>query len=144
MEGLKKILSEFPYSYKITLRWGEMDAAGHINNVSYLRWTETVRVEFFKELGINTQFAGDTTGLILAWQDIKYIFPMLYPDEAHITMQVLEINEDHFISEQRIFSKKLERIIAISKTKTTSYNYHALKKVPLTLEMKEKLRKFLK
>jgi acyl-CoA thioester hydrolase len=34
----------------IPVAWGEMDAMGHINNIIYFRYFETVRIEYFNRL----------------------------------------------------------------------------------------------
>ena len=42
----------------IPIRWGDMDAMGHVNNTVYFRYMETARLEWLYEVG----FAGDTHG----------------------------------------------------------------------------------
>jgi acyl-CoA thioester hydrolase len=37
---------------RMTMRWGEMDALGHMNNVSYFRYFEEVRIAWFESLKI--------------------------------------------------------------------------------------------
>ena len=32
------------------IRWGDMDAMGHVNNASYFRYMESVRIDWFKEI----------------------------------------------------------------------------------------------
>lgn len=35
----------------IPIRWGDMDAMGHVNNTVYFRYLETVRIAWFGSLG---------------------------------------------------------------------------------------------
>ncbi len=37
------------------IRWGDMDAFGHVNNTVYFRYMEQVRISWFEQVGI----AGD-------------------------------------------------------------------------------------
>ncbi|MFT5386550.1 MAG: acyl-CoA thioester hydrolase, partial [Saprospiraceae bacterium] len=46
---MKELLKEFPAITEIKVRWGEMDAANHVNNVMYFRWAETARFEYFEK-----------------------------------------------------------------------------------------------
>ena len=51
MGSAKKALAEFPVKTKITVKWGEMDAAGHVNNLVHLRWFEHARIVYLDQLG---------------------------------------------------------------------------------------------
>jgi len=35
----------------IPIRWGDMDAMGHVNNASYFRYLETLRIAWFESIG---------------------------------------------------------------------------------------------
>ena len=37
---------------RFPVRWGDMDAMGHVNNAVYLRYFETVRIEWMQSLGM--------------------------------------------------------------------------------------------
>ena len=43
----KKLVHEM----SIPIRWGDMDAMGHVNNTSYFRYFETVRIEWMHSIG---------------------------------------------------------------------------------------------
>jgi acyl-CoA thioester hydrolase len=46
------------YSQRFPIRWGDMDAMGHVNNAMYFRYLETVRIDWFRALN----FAPDPSG----------------------------------------------------------------------------------
>src|SRR5262249_44704242 len=48
---------------RVPMRWGEMDALGHMNNVSYFRFFEQARISWFESLGID--YSAGTEGPIL-------------------------------------------------------------------------------
>ena len=35
----------------IPIRWGDMDAMGHVNNANYFRYLETLRIDWFRSIG---------------------------------------------------------------------------------------------
>ena len=39
------------YEMQIPIRWGDMDAMGHVNNTVYFRYLEIIRVEWLDTLG---------------------------------------------------------------------------------------------
>ena len=44
---VKKLVHEMV----MPIRWGDMDAMGHLNNASYMRFMETIRIEWFTRIG---------------------------------------------------------------------------------------------
>ncbi len=119
------IIQEYP------VHWGDMDAAKHVNNLVYLNWGESARIYYFGQMGMDTSFESKEAGPILGWQDCKYIFPMTFPDTAVVGIRTIEILEDRFMMEAAIFSKRHQRIAAISKQSIIPYSYATLKKVPM-------------
>ena len=67
----------------MTMRWGEMDALGHMNNVAYLRYFEEVRIAWFKSLELDYRVGNE--GPILGTITCKYIKPAVYPVEFEIS-----------------------------------------------------------
>ena len=123
-------IQQFPIRIDIPVQWGDMDAANHVNNLNYLRWTESSRIEFFRKFDIGVACQKGIAP-ILAWQDCKYIFPLTFPDTAIIVSGVNEIGQDHFILESRVYSAVHERIAVISMQKMVAYDYQLLKKIEL-------------
>jgi acyl-CoA thioester hydrolase len=39
------------YEMDMAIRWGDMDAMGHLNNTSYFRYLETIRIDWLVSLG---------------------------------------------------------------------------------------------
>jgi acyl-ACP thioesterase len=37
-----------PCYFDFEVQWGEMDALQHVNNVVYVRWGETARIDYFR------------------------------------------------------------------------------------------------
>lgn len=123
-------LESFQVQVEVPVQWGDMDAAGHVNNVTYLRWCESARIAYFEKVDIDLSFS-DGVGPILGWQDCKYIFPMTYPDQALVGIKVEEIREDRFLMLAHIYSQKYERLAIISKQAIVPYDYGKLAKAPI-------------
>ncbi|MFV0680026.1 acyl-CoA thioesterase [Ottowia sp.] len=43
----------------LPIRWGDMDAMGHVNNASYFRYMETVRIDWLMSIGFQANPAGE-------------------------------------------------------------------------------------
>jgi len=137
---MQEELKKYPVIVKIPTQWGNMDAAAHVNNLIYLRWSESGRIVYFEKMGMDTSFSSGEAGPILGWQDCKYIFPMTYPDTAIIGTRTVEVNTNFLLMETSIFSEKHQRIAAISQQKIIPYSYKKLKRI----EMPETWQKAIK
>ncbi len=68
------------------MRWGEMDALGHMNNVAYFRYFEQARISWFDSLKID--YRPGSEGPILGTISCKYLKPAIYPVEFELTTWV--------------------------------------------------------
>jgi len=107
-------IEDFKVVTTINVQWGEMDAFRHVNNVAYVRWGETARIDFFIKIGlINSIPEKSGYAPILGFQSVKYIIPLEYPDIIKIGTRVEEIREDRIIFRSYYFSGKQDRLAAI-------------------------------
>lgn len=68
---------------RVPMRWGEMDALGHMNNVSYFRYFEQARISWFDSLQID--YRPGSEGPILGSISCRYLKPAVYPVEFELT-----------------------------------------------------------
>lgn len=62
---------------EVEVRWSDMDAYGHVNNVQYLRYLEEARVYAFHEwFGQERSLLED--GVLVARSEIDYLAPMTF------------------------------------------------------------------
>ena len=66
-----------PYRTEVPLRWSDMDAYGHVNNVQYLRLLEDARVIGFREWFGEERSLLDT-GVIVSRHEIEYVAPLTH------------------------------------------------------------------
>jgi acyl-CoA thioester hydrolase len=138
---MKELLKEFPIITEIKVRWSEMDAAIHVNNVLYFRWAESARFEYFEEMNIPVVPDGKGIGFILGWQDCKYILPVVYPDTIFIGTRTKSFEKDRFYMESHFFSKKYQQLVAISQHRIVCYDYGARCKVNVPEDIKKVILK---
>lgn len=72
------------------MRWSDMDAYGHVNNVQYLRFFEDARIEAF---AAHEAGAGDksllSTGILVVRHEIEYLKPLKWrPEPVHIDLWI--------------------------------------------------------
>ncbi|TXB62666.1 acyl-CoA thioesterase [Phaeodactylibacter luteus] len=132
----------FPVQAQIEVQWGEMDAAGHVNNVVYLKWFEHARVAYLSHLSYPIVLEGTgLPGVILAKQDCKYLFPVIYPDTIDLGIQVTELSEDRFAMHCRMFSQRHQRLVAIANAVMVTYDYRQGSKAPVPGLLREGIQR---
>ncbi|MBT0956966.1 acyl-CoA thioesterase [Alphaproteobacteria bacterium KMM 3653] len=57
------------------VRFGEIDALGHVNHTVYLQWFEALRVEYLMDYGVS-QFTGNDMQIVLKSVGAQYHAPM--------------------------------------------------------------------
>jgi acyl-CoA thioester hydrolase len=80
---------------RVPMRWGEMDALGHMNNVSYFRYFEQARISWFDSLKID--YSPDSEGPILGTITCKFVRPAIYPADLEITTYVGKAGRSSFM-----------------------------------------------
>jgi acyl-CoA thioester hydrolase len=68
------------------IRWGDMDAMGHVNNTIYLRYMETARIQLMGDSGFMTNPTGE--GFVIANIFCNFIRQLEYPGEVQIKSYV--------------------------------------------------------
>ncbi|MCP9207408.1 acyl-CoA thioesterase [Streptomyces sp. NEAU-Y11] len=64
--------------YSCPLRWSDMDAFGHVNNVVYLRYLEEARVDFMWRLAPGDGSTAFTGGVVVSRHEIDYLKPLVH------------------------------------------------------------------
>ena len=77
------------FTLDIPLRWGDMDAMGHLNNTLYFRLLEEARIQWLSSLALPTH--GATQGPILAHIACDFLRPMMYPNTTRVIQTVTKL-----------------------------------------------------
>ena len=70
---------------KIPVRWGDMDAMGHVNNTVYFRFMEQTRISWFEALMPRGEAWG-TTGIVIVNASCNFRKPINYPATVEVKM----------------------------------------------------------
>jgi acyl-CoA thioester hydrolase len=68
---------------RIAIRWGDMDAMGHVNNTVYFRYMEQARISWFDAL-VPEEEAWSSTGLVIANASCNFKRPINYPGTVEV------------------------------------------------------------
>ena len=68
------------------IRWGDMDAMGHVNNTQYFRYMETIRIDFFRSINCVPDPLGQGPVIVNAF--CNFYKQLEYPGDMLIKMYV--------------------------------------------------------
>jgi acyl-CoA thioester hydrolase len=77
------------FQMEIPIRWGDMDAMGHVNNTVYFRYMEQVRISWFERLGMRPVPGG--LGFVIVNAACSFLRQFEYPGTVLARQYVGEI-----------------------------------------------------
>ena len=142
-------MNSWPIVTEIPVLWGDMDDFGHVNNIIYLKWCETSRVELFrkvwdlKSLKMEDILSEEGMGPILANFNINYRIPVQYPDLITVKTRVTNIGNTSFGISHELYSKvNGKNIVANAESVVVMINYKLGEKIAIDEDNRSKLKQF--
>ncbi|RYF17932.1 MAG: acyl-CoA thioesterase [Comamonadaceae bacterium] len=86
----------------ITTRWMDNDAYGHVNNVVYYSWFDTVVNAHLIEQGVLDIEHGQTIGLVIETQ-CNYFAPLAFPQVVEAGLRVAKVGKSSVRYEVGLF-----------------------------------------
>ena len=133
-------MKNYPVSINCSVRWGEMDALGHVNNTVYFRYFEDVRIEYFKKLGFEAVTANQEMGPILAQISCQFIRPVEYPDQVTIAVWVARIGNTSLQMDYEVYSEQHQGIVATGSSVIVLINYQNGSKIQVSDELRKQIQ----
>ena len=85
-------------------RWGDCDMLGHINNVEYLRYYESARLDYFQQvLGVSPG-SGPGDSVILADIHVTFLSQVHHPCALEVGTRISRLGNSSFDFEAAIFA----------------------------------------
>jgi acyl-CoA thioester hydrolase len=116
------------YRHRLSVRFRDCDAMGHVNHAVYFTYLEQCRLTFWREV---TGTPSPHTRVIIARAECDYRAPAYFGDELEIRLSVGEIGRSSFALEYEVVAVESGRLVATGKTVMVSYDYQAGKSIPL-------------
>ena len=135
---------------KIPVLWGDMDGFGHVNNIIYLKWCETSRIELFRSIwnykigNMEEVLERGGVGPILANFNMDYKYPVKYPDEIKIETYLTHIGNSSMGIGHELFSQNNDKLVAKANSVVVMLNYVSNDKVIISDKDREILSQYLR
>ena len=118
---------------RMAIRWGDMDAMGHVNNTVYFRYIEQARISWFGQIGAAPDPAGE--GPVIVNARCSFLKQLKYPGEIEVTTLVGPAGRSSFemVHEIRLVGADglAGPVVAEGGAKVVWVNFPAEKSAPL-------------
>ena len=95
----------------ITTRWADNDQYGHVNNVVYYQYFDTVVNRYLIEAGALDVSGGEAIGLVVETA-CRYFAPTSFPDTIHAGLRVAHLGTSSVRYEIGLFANDADRAAA--------------------------------
>jgi acyl-CoA thioester hydrolase len=122
---------QFKYWKTIEVRWGDMDAQGHVNNAVYFTYLESARVELVRKLGCKGKQGGAAEGLALVSTSCDFKRQVVYPAVIDVGLRVERVGRRSFETSFGIFIQGTDELVASARSVNAWVEYAAERAVEI-------------
>ncbi|MCZ4305474.1 thioesterase family protein [Zoogloeaceae bacterium G21618-S1] len=124
------------HTCRIPVRWGDMDAYGHVNNTIYFRYCEQARVEWLEQGGFMVSL-DQSDGPVIINAACTFMTPVTYPATVLVRLYAGAPGRSSLMNWYEISVEGEDTVYAEGSAKVVWMNHLTGKSVPLP----ESLRK---
>ncbi|MDR5738645.1 MULTISPECIES: acyl-CoA thioesterase [unclassified Caballeronia] len=119
------------FELSMPIRWGDMDAFGHVNNTVYFRYMEQVRISWFEQIGI-AGGNGEGQGPVVVNASMEFLKQLHYPGDVIARMSAGKPGRSSFETHFELYRADAPGVLyARGAAKIVWIDYAAAKSVPI-------------
>ena len=131
------------YKLELQLRidWSDLDMYKHVNNISFMRYMQSGRVNFWEASGIYEMYENSNMGTMLVSTHCDFKKSLYYPGKAIVKTKLNFIKNSSFGLKHLILDEANE-ICAEGKDVVVCYDFEKDKTFRIPEDLREKLSEF--
>ncbi|MGA2111878.1 MAG: thioesterase family protein [Anaerolineales bacterium] len=135
-------MGPFRFHHSIEVRYGDLDAQGHVNNARYFTYLEQARVHYLQHLGLWDLLDFREIGVILAQVSCTFCQPIRLQDPIRVGVRVGAIGTKSLTTEYRIETYPEGKEMATGQAVLVAYDYHHGVSIPVPERWRSVISKF--
>jgi acyl-CoA thioester hydrolase len=124
----------------VTVRWGDLDSFGHVNNAKYFTYCESARMSYFAAIRLRESSEAATHGPALAAANLNFRRQVHWPAELDVRTRVSEIGRTSFKMEYEIVHRDSQERVADGAGIVVWVDYATGRPIPLPEALKAEIR----
>lgn len=138
----RSIRADYGHILPIQTRWADNDIYGHVNNVSYYGYFDTIVNGYLITAGALDIHDGDVIGLVVE-TGCRYFAPIAFPNRLEGALRVVHIGNSSVRYELAIFAQGVDEAVAEGHFTHVYVNRKIRRPTPLPPILREALEAIL-
>lgn len=130
---------QFPLSLTLRIDWSELDLFNHVNNVTYFKYVQASRVNYWEQTGLVHLRKSEAIVPMLLSTQCRFIRPLFYPGNVVIRASIAYIKNSSFGIKHRLYDHNNE-LVAEAEDVVVLVNEHTNDKVYVPDGIRAKIR----
>lgn len=126
----------------ISVRWGDLDSMGHVNNAKYFTYCESARMSYFAAIRMLDHRESEKQGPALAAAHLNFRKQVRYPAELDVLTRVSEIGRSSFRMEYEILDRDSAERVADGHGVIVWVDYATGRSNPIPDSLREAIRQY--
>lgn len=122
----------------LRIDWSDLDAFGHVNSLSFLRYVQAARVHYWEQIGLYQAFLADRRGPMLASVRCDFRRPLFYPGLVTVRTQIAFIRTTSFGLAHTLVDRAGD-VAAEASDVMVMFDYAAGQKMPFPAVFRERI-----
>jgi acyl-CoA thioester hydrolase len=135
-------MDDFHYYHPLEIRYADIDAQRHVNNVVFFTYMETARAAYLQHLGLWDGKEFLDIGIILVKAECEYLKPISYGTELRIGLRTERIGTKSLTFGYSIEALPSGPSMARGRTVSVSYDYRAQHSIPVPAAWRKAIEAF--
>lgn len=123
--------AQFPFWHEVMVRWGDMDAQGHVNHTVYFTYCESARIALLRQVGFQGKQAGGAHGPTLVHVACDFKRQVVYPARLDVGVRVEQLSQRSFKMIYGVFFQGTDELAAVANSVNAWVDYAAERAVAL-------------
>lgn len=126
----------------IPVRWGDMDAFGHVNNARYFTYCESARISYFAAIRLQDFREHERQGPAVVSATCNFRRQVHHPATLEVGVRATRLGNSSFTLEYGIFSQGEEEPVADGSSVVVWLDYAAGSSIRLPETLRQAIRLF--
>ncbi len=131
--------SDYKVWEKVLVRWGDMDALGHVNNARFFTYCESARIRYFAAVELG-ELEAERTGPSVVTATCNFPRQVRHPATLEVGVRATRVGNSSFTLEYGIFPEGEDDPVADGSSVVVWTDYRAGRSVPLPDTLRATLR----